>query len=104
MRCLNHLAFRQTSQIATLATFGLESQPPSNWRTWQTNLRATNAQATRKRIRMLGGVRNLPIASTIRFEIPIVESAGIVHVAASTSSCREPRLNEAARRRTLRVR
>ena len=28
MRCLNHLAFRHTSQIATLATFGLESQPP----------------------------------------------------------------------------
>jgi hypothetical protein len=53
----------------------LESQPPSNWQTWQTSLRATNAQATRKRIRMVAGVRNLPIASTIRFEIPIVESA-----------------------------
>jgi hypothetical protein len=45
------------------------------WQTWQTSLRATNAQASRKRIRMVAGVRNLPIAPTIRFEIPIVEVA-----------------------------
>jgi hypothetical protein len=56
-------------------------QQPFNWQTWQTKLRAAKAQDTRMRqlqkwrVRMVAVVRNLPIAPTIRFEIPIVESA-----------------------------
>jgi len=76
MRCLNYLAFSPYPSNSNLSNLRFESlNHPFNWQTWQTSLRATNAQGTRKRIRMVAGVRNLPIASTIRFEIPIVEIA-----------------------------
>jgi len=87
MRCLNHLAFRHTPQIATLATFGLRvSTTPLIGKLGKPVSAQRMHRSLRIRIRMVAGVHNLPIAPTIRFEIPIVE-IGSLGDARDTAGC-----------------